>query len=251
MEGKSKQKVILYGVGTVSLIGLTFLVIHLTKNKNENENQAITDANEEGHQLSTEQVNSASVSHQSGAGLPRSNARSAFPLKEGDKGGLVFQLQRAIINRYGASALAKYGEDGHFGKEVVLALRNRGFKIPLSENDFKKITGQDNQATKTVTPPIPNPSKAEPSLNAKGIADAFFVTLSNNDTNGAITLLKALKQPNDYSKVNEYFKLHRIGGLRQTLVTALFKKANNDQKESIKKELLRMGLKTDGKKWFF
>jgi peptidoglycan hydrolase-like protein with peptidoglycan-binding domain len=57
----------------------------------------------------------------------------SFPLKRGSKGNRVTQLQNALVKKYGASILPKYGVDGMFGKEVEAALVRA--KLPTSINE--------------------------------------------------------------------------------------------------------------------
>ncbi|MFM2224274.1 MAG: hypothetical protein RJA07_476 [Bacteroidota bacterium] len=38
-----------------------------------------------------------------------------FPIRKGSRGELVRTLQQALINRYGATILPKYGADGDYG----------------------------------------------------------------------------------------------------------------------------------------
>ena len=75
----------------------------------------------------------------------------------------------------------------------------------------------------------------------------FFKVFKNvaKDYNSAITLLKAITNTTNYSLISEKFKNYRLnGGVRQTLVTALFKSfPEKSQKENTKQVFLKMGLK--------
>lgn len=65
-----------------------------------------------------------------------------------------------------------------------------------------------------------------------------------------MTNLKKLGSNDDYSKVSAAFSQYRINAVRKTLVTGLLDAfTNEDQKQQIRYEFLRMGLKFDGSKW--
>ena len=64
-----------------------------------------------------------------------------FPLKKGSKGNRVTQLQNAIVKKFGASALPKYGVDGMFGNEVAAALVRAKMPTTIDQATFTKIVG--------------------------------------------------------------------------------------------------------------
>ena len=60
-----------------------------------------------------------------------------------------------------------------------------------------------------------------------------------------------MKNTDDYSAVSNYFKEnYLINGVHQTLVNGMLNSFSDEkQKQQIRLEFLRMGLKYDGKKW--
>ncbi len=49
--------------------------------------------------------------------------RRNFPIKLGSQGEEVIKLQKAIIDKYGTSALPNFHDDGKFGDETLAAVR--------------------------------------------------------------------------------------------------------------------------------
>lgn len=233
---KSKtKKVVLYSIGTLALGTLTFLGVKLftkTKTTNDDDLKEPTDVDNK----STTQNYSKPVVH---SALPPVHASATFPLRLGNKGDRVLQLQRAFITTYGAGILKKFGADGHFGKELESALRSKGYNIPLSESDFKKIT-QEKQ-----TPPPPLEI-----FNPIAVAKAINDSIKAKDYSTSITLLKGIKNTTDYSLVSEQLKNYRINGVRQTLVNAMLTTYTESyQKLNIQEAFKKMGLKYANNKW--
>jgi hypothetical protein len=277
METKTSNRTyILYGVGTLGLIGLTYLgVVLLKKNKDE---KNVETKGKETHGATfqsddfTKQVDASPVTtHQSNTALPNLHTGLTFPLKQGDKGNAVSELQRSLIQSYGQAILGKYGADGYFGKELTRALQSKGYKVPLSKANYQTIIGKNNPLEKTLLPhfnqsimpflPImpltlmppvtQNMEQLNPALNVKALANAFYVTISNKDMLGSFTLLSALKTPSDYKSISNEFRTYRIKSVRQTLVNALFSIVGSLQhRETLTAHLVRIGLKTDGTNWW-
>ncbi len=226
-KGKAK-KAVLFSLGTLALGTLAFLGIkHFKKQKNksdDNDNQTPSDLDNK----IPVQANTNSV--------PRASVRPAatgatFPLNLRAKGNKVLELQQSLMRTYGSGIFPKYGADGDFGSELASFLRSKGYGVPLSEADFKKITQAQT----------PKPLVAfDPAAIAKGVYNAIM----GKDYSSAITLLKAITNPTNYSLVSEKFKLYRLnGGVRQTLVTAMLNSfAEKSQKENTKLVFQKMGL---------
>lgn len=156
-----------------------------------------------------------------------------FPLKKGSKGDTVKKLQEALIAKYGAKTLPKYGADGDFGTETVNALTKLGLPASISQSTFNVIVQGISGAT--------NPTVIGKDLYAAALA---------KDYNKTLPLLKQLKTIEDYSAANDQFKENRIGGVRQTIVNGLLNIFTTEaQKQKIKFEFLRIGLQFDGAKW--
>ncbi len=64
-----------------------------------------------------------------------------FPLKRGSKGNRVTLLQNALVKKYGANILPKYGVDGMFGKEVEAALVRAKMPTSINEANYIKLVG--------------------------------------------------------------------------------------------------------------
>jgi hypothetical protein len=156
----------------------------------------------------------------------------SFPLKQGSRGEKVRQLQEALIQKHGAGILPKHGADGDFGTETVKALQRLALPTTITESIFNVIVGD---------------TKTESTFLGKEL----FAATQKKDFAKALSVLKKMKNTEDYTAANEYFKQRRInGGVRQTIVNGLLKVFNGAaQKEKIKFEFLRMGLQFDGSKW--
>jgi hypothetical protein len=156
-----------------------------------------------------------------------------FPLKKGSKGDRVRTLQQALIDKYGSSALPKYGADSDFGTETANALKKYGIPIPVTESAFNLLT----QAGGNVG-------------NAAGIANKLHAAASNKNFDSVLSLLKNIRNKQDYQQVGNSFLQLRLRGVRQTLVNGLLSSFDNaEQKQKIGMEFVRMGLQYNGSKW--
>lgn len=166
-----------------------------------------------------------------------STSTSSFPLKKGSRGDKVRQLQNALISRYGASVLPKYGADGDFGSEMQAALANNGWPATIDENTFNVITAGSS-------------SSSTPSFYPMTTATNLYLAVVLRNFDSALKELKKFRNVEDYKSANEYFKKKEIGGVSWTIVNALLSKfTDSSQKDQFRKEFLRMGLKFDGSKW--
>jgi len=156
---------------------------------------------------------------------------SVFPLKKGSKNAQVKALQQALIGKYGAAILPKYGADGDFGTETAAALKKAGLPATIDESTYYVIV---------------QGSTGDKSALAGKLIDAT----ERQDFNATLSLLKQLNSKEDYRQVNTLFSQERLRGVRQTLVTGLLNSFSNEsQKQQIRYEFIRMGLKYDGSKW--
>jgi hypothetical protein len=161
-----------------------------------------------------------------------STSSEGFPLRKGSRGENVRLLQQALIKRYGASALPRFGADGDFGSELTSALIRNGLPTSITESTFNVLT-QGNRPVDNVP-------------TGKELYDAALA----HDFTKTVTLLKRIGSVEQYSTVNDTFKQYRLGSVRQTLVTGLLNTFSQEaQKQKIKFEFLRMGLQFDGNKW--
>lgn len=162
-----------------------------------------------------------------------------FPLKKGSKGESVRAMQQSLIGRYGKSILPKYGADGDFGSETVNALKKAGLPTTVDESTYNVIVQGGGGS-----------SHAGGSADIPSIAKKLYDAAVAKNFSGAISLLKQLKSQDDYQQASEKFKTYRLHGVRQTLVNGMLSSfTTNDQKQKIRFEFIRMGLKYDGSKW--
>ncbi len=156
---------------------------------------------------------------------------SDFPLRKGSKGDKVTALQEVLIAKHGKALMPKYGADGYFGVELIMALKK--LKLPASINESTyNVLVQGHTTSKN-------------SLAQKLHASAMKV-----DFKTAIAILKTIKSKDDYQEVSTQFKTFRVNGVRQTLVNGMLNVFNKEaQKQAIRFEFIRMGLQYDGNKW--
>lgn len=161
------------------------------------------------------------------------SSASGFPLKKGSKGTLVKTLQQALISKYGASILPKYGADGDFGSETATALTKAGLPATIDESTYYVFV----QGSSGIT-------------DKSALAGKFLTAATNKDFNTIISLLKQMNTKEDYRQVSNIFVQSILRGVRQTLVNGLLGSFTNEtQKQQIRYEFIRMGLKYDGSKW--
>jgi hypothetical protein len=121
----NKRKVILIGLSVLGTGVAGFLGWNYWKNKKKA-------AQEEDNTTFTDSSNTTALP-------PASN--DEFPLKKGSKGNKVTQLQNALVKKFGASALPKYGVDGMFGSEVEAALVRAKLPTSVDATTFIKLVG--------------------------------------------------------------------------------------------------------------
>jgi hypothetical protein len=116
--------------------------------------------------------------------------------------------------------------------EVINALNKLNISESIDESTYNVLT-QGN----TIDPAAVS-KKLYDSATAKNISQVVFT-------------LKGMKNTDDYSAVSNDFKEnYTINGVRQTLVNGLLNSFSDEkQKQQIRLEFLRIGLKYDGKKW--
>lgn len=241
-KGKNKEqpkksnakKIALIGLGIAAVGAGTYFGWQYFKSQ-KNKNVALDD--DEDTVPYTPSVQTTPVQTSYTPAYVSSTTTSSFPLKKGSRGEKVRQLQNALISRYGASVLPKYGADGDFGSEMQAALANNGWPATIDETTFNVITaGSSSSST----------SSFYPMTTATNLYLA--VVLKNFDS--VLKELKKFRNVEDYKSANEYFKKKEIGGVSWTIVNALLTKfTDNSQKDQFRKEFLRMGLKFDGSKW--
>lgn len=166
---------------------------------------------------------------------------SGFPLKQGSKGSLVKQLQTALNTYFGQSLKV----DGDWGPKTTAALASKGLATVIDAATFAKITAG------TTSSPGSEPSSPSSGTNPHSETAAMLVLAKKNiDYNKAILALQRIQNVTDYTAANTFFKLVKFGGVSYTIVNAMLATfIDGKQKDTIKKEFLRIGLKYDGSKW--
>jgi hypothetical protein len=238
-NGKAKaKKAVLVSLGTLALGTLAFFGIKHFKKQKEEKNNDTTDQTTDQPDLPVSVP--ATTSSVPRTSVPAVHAGAAFPLKLGSKGSKVLELQQALMRDYGSGIFPKYGADKIFGTELSDFLRSKGYAVPLSEADFKKITQGKKQET-----PAPLVT-FDPAAIAKGLYTAIIA----RDFNAAITLLKSIKSTSQYALVSEQLKTYYINGVHQNLVNAMLSSfTESSQRGSIQQVFLLMGLKYNGSQW--
>ena len=101
MENKTqnKRKIILIGLSVLGTGVAGFLGWNYWKKKKANQEEDTTSF--------TETANTTTAA----------SRNDDFPLKRGSKGNRVTLLQNALVKKYGAGILPKYGVDGMFGRK--------------------------------------------------------------------------------------------------------------------------------------
>ncbi|MBI3502299.1 MAG: hypothetical protein HY063_10945 [Bacteroidetes bacterium] len=222
-----KKKLLLIGLGIaatgiLSYFGWDFYQKRKKKKEDESDDSSSDDTKQ--------------IAPQKSAFIPsfftqKENRNDDFPLKKGSKGTKVKTLQDALIAKYGRDILPRYGADGDFGNEMATALAKKNLPDTIDENTYNvlvKTTGFD----------------------ASQLAKSLYKDAVNKDISGVISSLKKMRTKDDYSAVSSEFKKYSLRGVSQTLVNGLLGSFSDDeQKQMIRLEFSRMGLKYDGSKW--
>jgi hypothetical protein len=256
---KKKKKIILFaGLGTITAGIAGFFGWQWWKDKKDAKQQQ--HSGESGNY--TPQPNSPYAPAQDTAKnnyhAPAPQGNDGFPLKKGSKGAKVKALQQALMAKYGASILPKYGADGSYGNEVIAALKKEGLPSSVDESTYNSIVGANASNAPSNTS---NSSLSD--SDAKDIAKAIYdaVENNNNDTDkgfaAAVKTLKRINNTDDYKKVNAVFEANykfwgTLWEVSKSIVTELLDNYTaSDQKVSLRLEFSRIGLKYDSnsEKW--
>ncbi|MFB6453804.1 peptidoglycan-binding protein [Chitinophaga sp. Hz27] len=175
----------------------------------------------------------SSGSTSTGSSAKSSASTVGFPLKKGSKGALVKNLQQALISKYGKSILPKFGADGDFGSETIAALQKSGLPSTIDESMYNVIVQGGTTST-----------------DKSALAGKLLTAAIAANFNTVLSLLKQINTKEEYKEISAAFSQNRLRGVRQTLVNGLLGTFTNEaQKQQIRYEFIRMGLKYDGSKW--
>lgn len=195
---------------------------------------------------------------------------TSFPLKRGSRGEFVKNLQNALIQKYGAAILPKWGADGSWGSEMETALSSKGLKTSIDQTTYTDyITGNfdgssaNTSSPKTTASTISNDIKnllvptwiVDPKV---AIGYKIFDTAKSKNLQNTISLLRSLTSVTDYTSASQGFQLRpwkaevstswigvpSVTAARYTLVTGLLDAftAQSD-KNLLRTEFRRIGLK--------
>jgi len=175
---------------------------------------------------------------------PAKTDRKTFPLRRGDRGELVKRVQNNLIERFGPEILPS-GADGIFGKELVGALKSKGYSTTIDKTTFEKIVSGDGTADTSTA------GKGKVNIKeAVKIATNIWKSCTLKKLPDLLAELKKMNSTQDYTTVNTLFKTIRTGGVRQTIVNAALSTFDDaTSKQMISDQFERIGLKYDGEKW--
>ena len=88
-------------------------------------------------------------------------------------------------------------------------------------------------------------------IDPESISKKLHDSATAKNISQVVAAMKGMKNTDDYSAVSNDFKEnYLINGVHQTLVNGMLNSFSDEkQKQQIRLEFLRMGLKYDGKKW--
>lgn len=180
----------------------------------------------------------------SGGGSPRPTS-SGFPLKKGSRGQLVRNLQAALVKKYGASILPKWGIDGQWGSEVTAALVSKGFPTVIDADEFTRIVSSKKSSSSTKS------SSKKKKFDPLKVSDYLHSAIEKDDFSRAMKVFGWIHTTKGYTRVNTYFKERRVnGGVRKTLVNALLSRfSSTSEKKELNSQFYRIGLKYNGRQW--
>jgi hypothetical protein len=231
-KANNKRKTILIGLGVLGTGVAGFFGWHYWSNKKKakQEEENSTQSDSTNFNIPAPKQNNYLPPKTTPKTTPSRN--DEFPLQKGSKGAKVKALQEALISKYGKSIMPKYGADGDFGSELTNALKKLNISESIDESTYNVLT-QGN-----IIEPTTISKKLHDSATAKNISQV-------------VSTMKGMKNTDDYSAVSNDFKAnYLINGVHQTLVNGMLNSFSDEkQKQQIRLEFLRMGLKYDGKKW--
>ena len=140
MEKAQKKKILFIGLGTITTAVLGFFGWQAYKDKQETKQKKTTKSSTYG--TSSPTTSTPSDTTKSYVPHPSSSSgNDGFPLKKGSKGEKVKALQQALIAKFGASIMPRYGADGDFGNETAAAIKTAGLPSTIDLSTFNALTG--------------------------------------------------------------------------------------------------------------
>ena len=255
-----KKPLVLVSIGA-GFIGLSGLGYYLyTRAKNSSERSSGKPADSFDSITSEGSANRLPAPDFSAPAPSYTPTASGFPLQKGSRGELVKNLQTALMNKYGASILPKWGADGVWGSELTTALQSKGLKTVIDNTTYtdyvmgsfgsSKTPSAPNQTTsnnsfiKDVVKSVLPPSVTDPNIK---VGFQLFDTAKAKSITATLQLLRRLNNVNDYSSASQGFQMrpYEPPFRTYTLVTGLLDafKDSTASKSKIRAEFKRMGLK--------
>lgn len=246
MDKQKKKKVLFIGLGTAAAGVLGFFGWEWWKGKKDKKQQEEIAANAGRSQGNAGGSNSENTKSHYSSNAPSSSGSSDFPLHKGSRGAKVKAFQQALISKYGASILPRYGADGDFGNEMAAALKKEGLPSTIDEATYYSIVGggsSNNNAGNTTNN----------SLDPTTTANNLFKAVQAPDFTSTLTILKTINDTTQYAAVDAVYKTIPstwYDGGKKTIVTGVLDAfTDSSQQQQITSEFTRMGLKNNNGKW--
>jgi hypothetical protein len=242
MDKQKKKKILFISLGTAATGILGFFGWEWWKNKKDKKQQEQIAANA-GHSSGTTSSNSPESSKtRYSYNAPSPSGSSEFPLKKGSRGAKVTAFQQALIAKYGASILPRYGADGDFGNEVAAALKKEGLPSTVDESTYNSIVGGSGNNSNNNGGNTTDPS---------GVANSLFTAVQNSDFSTTLSVLRKINDTTQYAAADVVYKtLAPFLGVHKTIVTGVLEAfTDSSQQQQINSEFTRMGLKNNSGKW--
>lgn len=249
--------------GTAVAVGLGYYVLKPRRNNDESDPEARFTGEQQSEEVPT------TTPRYTAPTTPTTPVTSGFPLKRGSRGEFVKNLQNALIQKFGAAILPKWGADGVWGSELQTALTSKGLKTTIDQTTYTDyITGNFGGSSSSYPPNAPKTTASTITSDIKSlfvptsvtdpkVATGYklFDTAKAKSLPATLSLLKSLANVTDYVsaskgfqlrpwKIETSFPLYIPTPKRYTLVTGLLDAfTSQSDKNQLRAEFRRMGLK--------
>jgi len=246
MDKQKKKKMLFIGLGTAAAGVLGFFGWEWWKGKKDKKQQEEIAANAGRSQGNAGSGSSDNTRSHYSSNAPSSSGSSDFPLHKGSRGAKVKAFQQALIAKYGASILPRYGADGDFGNEVLNALKKEGLPSTVDEATYNSIVGGGSSNSNSG-------SNTSSSLDPTTVANNLFKAVQASDFATSLSILRTINDTTQYAAADAVYKTIPstwYGGGKKTIVTGVLDAfTDSSQQQQITSEFTRMGLKNNNGKW--